>query len=64
MIPDKLYTRKEIAAILGVDPMTVRRYEKEGKIVPVLKMKNRPRYTIESLASVAHIPEVKNTQPA
>ena len=50
----RIYSRKEIAKFLGVDPLTVRRYEKEGLVKPAFWVKNRPKYTSESFIGLDH----------
>ena len=55
MEENKLYTRKQIAEFLGVDPLTVRRYEKEGLIKPTLRIKNRPRYSSSSFEGLENV---------
>lgn len=39
-------TRKQVASKLGVDPFTVRRYEKSGALPVAGRINNRPRYDI------------------
>ena len=41
----RLYTIKEAAALLRVDPMTVRRWWKDGKVNVIRILGNKPRIT-------------------
>jgi len=43
---ENLMTRKQVASKLGVDPFTVRRYEKSGALPVAGRINNRPRYDI------------------
>ncbi len=45
----RLYTIKEAAALLRVDPMTVRRWWKDGKISVIRILGNKPRITKEEM---------------
>jgi predicted site-specific integrase-resolvase len=49
----ELFKRKEVAAIFDVHPLTVRDWEKAGKIKPVLYVGLQPRYDIESIEKLA-----------
>jgi hypothetical protein len=49
-------TRKEVAKILKVDPLTIRRWEREGRVTPCAYIKNRPRYNPFSFESFDGIP--------
>ena len=44
LIPEKLYTTGEVAKLFGVDPHTVRRWEKEGKIKSFRTPSGQRRY--------------------
>ena len=46
---DQLLTRKQTAAYLSVDPLTLRKWEKQGKIKVALVINGRPRYRISDL---------------
>jgi len=45
----RLYTIKEAAALLRVDPMTVRRWWKDGKISVIRILGNKPRITKDEM---------------
>jgi len=45
----KELTRKELAFELKVEPDTVYRWEKEGKVKPARKQNGRPRYILEEV---------------
>ena len=45
----RLYTIKEAATLLRVDPMTVRRWWKDGKISVIRILGNKPRITKEEM---------------
>lgn len=60
MEDNKIYTRKQVSEFLGVDPLTVRRYEKEGLIKPAFWIKNRPRYTSNSFEGLENVNTQKN----
>jgi predicted site-specific integrase-resolvase len=59
MEPNKMYSRKQIAAMLEVDVTTVYRWEKQGLITPVMHVNGRPRYALESLHNVS-LPSTNN----
>jgi predicted site-specific integrase-resolvase len=49
----KLYTQREVADILGVTPVTVTRWVKDGKVnVVYLPMSSRPFVTQEELERI------------
>lgn len=44
--PPKLYTTKQFAEQIGMSEITVRRWEKQGKLIPCLRTKgNQRRYS-------------------
>ena len=45
----RLYTIKEAATLLRVDPMTVRRWWKEGKVSVIRILGNKPRITQDEM---------------
>lgn len=55
-----LKTRKQVAAQFSVDPLTVRRWELKGLIVPQCHINGRPRYSAESLKELSTNKNNKN----
>lgn len=47
-----LLTRKQIAAMFGIKPMSIWHWEKRGILKPALYVNGRPRYTVEDVAKV------------
>ncbi|CAK0766366.1 hypothetical protein CCP3SC5AM1_460015 [Gammaproteobacteria bacterium] len=48
---DKLLTIAEASKILGVCTTTLRRWEKDGKLVPIRTVGNQRRYSLQALNS-------------
>ena len=58
---NKLVSRTELAALLSVHPLTIRTWEKSGRIKPVLYVGLRPRYAIEDIEKMTgETPTVKS----
>ena len=51
-MPAELFTRKEVAHIFGVKPITLWHWEKRNIIKPVMYVSGRPRYSIEDIEKV------------
>lgn len=61
-MPNELFTRKEVANIFSVDPLTVRAWEKNGKLPVALHVNGKPRYALEDIEKIASKrPSVSNT---
>ena len=52
MEKNNLFSRKEVAAALGVTTNTVYEYERQGFITPVGHVKKSPRYSVESIEAI------------
>lgn len=48
----ELFSRRQVAAIFMVHPLTIRTWEKKGRIKPSFYVGNRPRYTLADLEKV------------
>ncbi len=59
----RLYTIKEAATILRVDPMTVRRWWKEGKVSVIRILGNKPRITQDEMNRLLGIDVKDNKKP-
>ena len=59
----RLYTIKEAAALLRVDPMTVRRWWKEGKVSVIRILGNKPRITQDEMNRLLGIDVKDNKKP-
>ena len=46
---NKLLTRRQVATICGVEIGTVKRWQKEGKIIVDSTVNGRPRYSLSGL---------------
>jgi DNA-binding transcriptional MerR regulator len=46
---DELKTRKQVAALFSVNPLTIRAWERKGLISPKCHVNGRPRYRLADL---------------
>jgi predicted site-specific integrase-resolvase len=60
---DHLLTRKEVAAIFGIKPMSIWHWEKRGTLKPFLYVNGRPRYTVADVQKVATDRQTVNFNP-
>ena len=58
----ELFSRREVAAIFMVHPLTIRTWEKQGRIKPAFYIGNRPRYTLSDLEKVPTLNQQGNTK--
>ena len=47
---EKLMTRKQVAEYFAVKPVTVRKWQRDGKIKPCCRLNGRPRYRMKDLS--------------
>lgn len=59
---DAPFKRKEVALIFGVDPLTIRAWEKKKIITPTFYAGKHPRYSVEEIERVAAIKPTYKTK--
>jgi len=48
-MPENLLTRTQVAAMVGVHPLTIRVWERTKRITPTAYIGRRPRYSLEAV---------------